>query len=303
MIQPSMAAQINALTWYHTIELGPGLTTPGIYDHRPYLPAYGLPRDLTGKSVLDVGAASGFFTFELEKRGAHVTATDLPEWSAHDLGPLYKPELSPEGLHAYLHDPFLLARKMLGSVADRRLVNIYDLAPETVGTYDLVFCGSVLVHLTDPVKALWRLRSVTREAAIICTVIHPVASPDRLAVFGGHERGDGWWFPNRAAFEAMVRSAGFTGYEWFSEFRLDFRDGRPGPYHGVIRAWTTPERPAILAVTDHHTLPPLKVRTKEDLELEDLRARVETYERTRFFRAVRWLHPYRQRLRALLRQG
>ena len=48
----------------------------------------------------------------------------------------------------------------------------------------------------------------------------------------------------------MVRSAGFAGWEWFSEFRLDYADGQPGPYHGVIRAWNTPQCPALLDDAD-----------------------------------------------------
>jgi len=81
--------QVDSLSWYHTLELGQGVVTPGIYDHRPFLPFYGLPCRLVGQTALDIGAASGFFTFEMERRGAKVTATDLPEWMAHDFGPHY----------------------------------------------------------------------------------------------------------------------------------------------------------------------------------------------------------------------
>lgn len=241
---------MESLTWYHTIDLGLGMVTPGIYDHRPYLGYYGLPKYLGGKSVLDIGAASGFFSFEMEKREATVTATDLPSWKAHDFGPLYEMEMGAEQAERYLHDPFLFAQKALGSQVHRNLINIYDINPESMGRFDLVFCGSVLVHLTDPVKALWRIQAVTKEAAIIATPVHLLRRSEPLALFVGHERGDGWWLPNRPAFEAMIRSAGFKGWEWFSEFRLDFSNGEPGPFHGVIRAWNTVEKPEILKNTD-----------------------------------------------------
>jgi hypothetical protein len=71
---------VETLSWYHTVDLGNGVVTPGLCDHRPYPGSYGLPRDLSDKTALDIGAASGFFAFEMEKRGAEVTATDLPTW-------------------------------------------------------------------------------------------------------------------------------------------------------------------------------------------------------------------------------
>ena len=56
----SLADRMNQLSWYHTVDLGDGLRTPGAYDHNPYLGAYGLPKDLTGCTALDIGAASGY---------------------------------------------------------------------------------------------------------------------------------------------------------------------------------------------------------------------------------------------------
>ena len=298
------ARQIARMIWYHTIELPGGVVTPGIYDHRPFLGEYGLPPDLQGKTALDVGAASGFFTFELERRGAAVTATDLPTWTSHDFGAHYQAELAPSEADAYLHEPFLFAQRARGSRAARVLTSIDDIAPETTGMFDLVFCGSVLIHVSDPATALRRLRSVTREAAIISTVVHPLDSPDPLALFTGHLRGDTWWVPNRAAFEALVRSAGFTGWEWYSEFALDYADGTPGPYHGVIRAWTTPDRPAMLAAAGPSPrpakAPPQSWEERlavSEREIGRLHGVVNTYQAMTFNRLVQWLHPHRQRMR------
>lgn len=269
-INSELKKAVESLAWYHTIDLGEGVSTPGIYDHRPYLNCYGLPRDLSKKTVLDIGTASGFFAFEMERRGAEVTATELPTWMAHDFGPLYRPDMTPEQARRYLHDPFLFAHKTLGSHVRRQIINIYDITPETMGSFDLVFCGSVLLHLTDPIRALWRIQSVTKEVAIIAAVIHPLRSSEPLALFTGLDRGDTWWFPNRVALEAMVESAGFKGWEWFSEFRLDLRNGQPGSYHAVIRAWNTLERPQLLDDMD----PPAK---ESMMRLEVEHAKVQGY--------------------------
>lgn len=229
--------RVENLIWYHTIDLGQGVVTPGIYDHRPYLKNYGLPRKLKNQTALDVGAASGFFSFELESRGAAVVATDLPEWMDHDFAPGYVPDLSPDQAKSYLRDPFLLAKEVLGSQVVRKEINVYDISPERVGMFDLVFCASVLLHLTDPVKALWRMRRVTKETAIIATAVQPDTSTEPRAWFVGHEKAFTWWIPNRVCLEMMVKSAGFKRTEWVSEFSLDFRDGKKGHPHGVIRAY------------------------------------------------------------------
>src|SRR3954449_5380411 len=62
--------------WYHTIELAPGVVTPGQIDHRAVVDRV-LPEDLRGKRALDVGTFDGFWAFELERRGAEVVAIDV----------------------------------------------------------------------------------------------------------------------------------------------------------------------------------------------------------------------------------
>lgn len=228
--------EVSQLIWYHTIDLGHGIVTPGIYDHRQYLDFYGIPDDLSGKSSLDIGTASGFFSFEMEKRGAKGTATELPNWMDHDFGALYKPDRPLDVLENYLQKPFELAAKVLNSRLKKRQINIYDISPQVLGTFDLVFCSSVLLHLTDPLKALHNIQRVTKEMAIVATGIFLDEKEEPRAQFSGHKGGATWWLPNRACLEAMIQSAGFKHWEWFSEFRLDYSDGKPGTMHGVVRA-------------------------------------------------------------------
>lgn len=202
-----------------------------------------MPDSLAGKSALDIGPASGFFAFELERRGAAVSVVELPNWQAHDFGPLYVPDQDPETAERYLHEPFRVAAELLHSKVQRKQMTIYEISPQSVGAFDLVFCGSLLIHLSDPIRALWRIQQVTKGVAIIATVIAREHCQDPVASFIGHYRGDAWWVPNRAALESMVKSAGFRGWQWWSDFALDYSDGSPGPYHGVIHAWNTEERP------------------------------------------------------------
>jgi len=304
-VDQDVAALVAALPWYHTIDLGGGLVTPGHYDHRPYLHHYGLPENLAGKSVVDIGAASGFFSFELERRGAQVTATDLPGWLDHDFGPNYELDQTLADAEVYLHQPFELARRILGSQVARKQINIYDIAPATIGEFDIAFCGSVLIHLTDPIKALWNIASVTKEKAIIATVIAPEQAERAQATLIGYERGDAWWVPTRACLELMAVCAGFAGVEWVGEFRLDYRDGSPGPYHGVMHAYKTTagwgprvaHRDALIA-RQRQAQPAgaalaAELAAKEH-ELAQLRALVRGYERGRFIRFMRWLRGWRR---------
>ncbi len=301
--QNDLLAAIQSLEWYHSIDLGNGVITPGHYDHRPFLKYYRLPEQLDGKSVIDIGAASGFFSFEFERRGAAVTATDLPEWFDHDFSPVYQPDKTADTGAAYLHQPFEVARQALDSKVRRKLVNIYDISPETVGTFDLAFCGSVLLHLTDPVRALWNIASVTREVAIIATVIEPDEAPHPAATFLGYQHGDVWWIPTRACLELMVVSAGFTGIEWISEFHLDYRDGRPGPYHGVLHAYKTAENwtPATLhrdEIIRKYQTQPARSLAQLDQENQRLSARLEEYEHSRLLQLAMRLRRQYARLRS-----
>ena len=243
--------------WYHTIDLGGGLVTPGQYDHRPLVPRYGLPETLRGKTALDVGPAHGFFAFELERRGAaRVVTVELPRWSAHDASPSLKAEFAAAGTDttsaAYLHGALQFAIEARQSRVEQRFASVYELSPESIGVFDLVFCGSLLIHVSDPVRALYALRSVTRECAIIATAIDPDCArpsvqllnrllPRRLvgrprAFFHGTVDGQAFWAPNMTCLEQWCLAAGYRRVERVSTFVLASLDGRFRTPHGVVRA-------------------------------------------------------------------
>jgi len=229
--------------WYHTVDLGDGITTPGQYDHRGLVHHYGLPADLTGKTVLDVGPAHGFFAFEMERRGAaRVVAAELPAWSAHDGSPDLKAGFDRDGTdernESYLHGALAFAIAARRSRVEQTFCNVYDLDPSIHGTFDLVFCGSLLIHLSDPLRALYAIRRVTRGHAIVATTI----DLDRLgrrgprARFVGRNDRQTFWAPNMACLEAWARAAGFAATRRVAQFRLRSGDGLFDEPHGVIRA-------------------------------------------------------------------
>src|SRR5271168_4708831 len=77
-----LIGRLNELGWYHSIELPDGQVIPGLQtleQLRTRIDRFPLPADLTGKRALDIGAWDGWFTFEMERRGAEVVAVDSTE--------------------------------------------------------------------------------------------------------------------------------------------------------------------------------------------------------------------------------
>src|SRR6185503_9102837 len=122
-----------------------------------------LPESLAGKTALDVGTCDGFWAFEMEDRGAQVTAIDVETWRDFDFLPWVREAQGPERDNR-TGGRFRLARAMRGSSVERKICSVYDLSPE-LGTFDFVFCGSLLMHLQNPLWALVNICSVTKEKA------------------------------------------------------------------------------------------------------------------------------------------
>jgi tRNA (mo5U34)-methyltransferase len=214
--------------WYHTIELGNGLVSRGAYDHRPVVDRYGIPSSLVGKTALDIGTFDGFWAFELERRGAdRVTAIDIARIGDFDWLPPVRAAL---GAGADRQSNFPLAHAMRGSRVERKICSVYDLSPETVGIFDVVFCGDVLLHLFSPFQALLNIRSVTGEVAIIQTSLDEGIEslhPDfPLIRFGAREfenvTGEQctYWMFSTKALREMMEYAGFSATEPQEKFKI-----------------------------------------------------------------------------------
>lgn len=204
---------------YHTLDLGNGIKVEGQYDMDQYLPYYGLPEDLTGKLALDIGTASGYFAFELERRGASVTALDIWDPSV-----------------------FETTGRILGSRARYVQKNLYDL-DASFGQFDLVLCGSVLLHLRDIFGAMQCLRAVCRDTAIVATAItdDPLIADLPVVEFVGQRATDGdywtYWRPSMAGLSKMLLRAGFSQVQEVSTFVLSSRPKYGHvTLHGVLKA-------------------------------------------------------------------
>ena len=222
------------ITWYHTQELGPGLVTPGMFDLRPFVERYGLPADMTGMRALDVGTFEGFWAFEMERRGAQVVALDVDRIQDLDWPPRLRP--AEDGRRG---EGFELAKEALGSSVTRVGRSIYDATPERLGgRFDLVFCGSVLIHLRDPMLALERMAALCGDRLVFADEYSRRLSwlPFDAAEFRGHTRWSTWWRPSIRAWLTMLETAGFENVARRGRFVLKFREGGGGVPHVVIHA-------------------------------------------------------------------
>jgi tRNA (mo5U34)-methyltransferase len=214
--------RVAARPWFHTIDLGDGIVTPG-YDQSPAKIGYlGLPERLDGLSVLDIGAYDGFFSFECERRGAaRVVAADHFCWTYGGMA---------------TKDGFDLAKAALNSRVEEKLIPVEDISPERVGVFDLVLFLGVLYHAPDMVRYLRLVRSVCRGRVILETEIDAEDYPRPAAVFypGNALNNDAsnFWGPNMACVEAMLREVGFKRVERVCTFNLCRRGTRP--FHRAV---------------------------------------------------------------------
>jgi tRNA (mo5U34)-methyltransferase len=213
-----LRAQVSGRDWYHTLELAPGIVTPGWFDTRRIVPELPFPPSLAGKRCLDVGTFDGFWAFEMERRGAReVVAIDLLDHARADWPPNTRPEtVETISRHKRGGGGFELASEWLGSSVLRRELSVYDVDRQRLGSFDFVYIGSLLLHLRDPVRALDRLRGVcTGELLIVDTIdlLLTLIFPRRPVASLDMQGRPWWWTCNTAGIVRMSEAARFRVIE------------------------------------------------------------------------------------------
>lgn len=219
--------------WYHTLDLGGGVTTKGWFDLRPVIDRLPWP-DVAGKRCLDVGTYDGELAFELERRGAEVVvATDIPSHNDWD----WLPRERAGGIE-YLNSigsrkglGFEIAAEALGSKVKREFISIYDLSPDRIGVFDVVTCGSLLLHLRDPWRALDAIHSVcsgvfmsAEQIDPLLTLMHPRRPCFRLIGENGQ-----WTVPNVTGHRYLLHMAGFDLVKSAKPYAIPLGPAHPVP--------------------------------------------------------------------------
>lgn len=238
---PSRAAGIQARVdavpyWWHSIDVGEGVVTPGfkwgggsavMEFERARM---GLPEDYAGRSVLDIGAYDGYFSFDAERRGAgRVTAIDHFVW-LHDLAPggppvdfglAYLPPdgLPPAGAALPGKRAFDCAHELLGSRVESVVADFMHFDLARLGTFDVVLHLGIVYHMEEPLTALKRVRSVCSQYAVIESEVVTVEGLDHVPLArlvpsdDVNEDPTNWWVPNVAGLIGLARGAGFGAVE------------------------------------------------------------------------------------------
>jgi tRNA (mo5U34)-methyltransferase len=138
-----------------------------------------------------------------------------------------------------------VAKEALGSSVEHVTMSVYDLDPAALGEFDVITCGSLLLHLRDPMRALERIRSVCRgaflsseEIDLTLSVIRPRVPALRLDGLSDLFQ---WFIPNAAGHRQMLMAAGFRLEHWSKPYAIAFGPSHTprgsGPRAAATRAW------------------------------------------------------------------
>jgi len=217
--------KISNFKFWHTFYMDGFTIEGGDKGTKEKLDVAHLP-DLTGKTLIDVGAFYGYFTFECERMGAVVTASDWHAWN----GP-------PKA-----RDKFFFMHKFFNSKAKIIEKTIEELSVED-GEYDVVLFLGVLYHAPDPLGYLRKMRLLTKQGGVCIVETHrdllEVKVPAVAYYPGNSLHGDptNFWGPNHLAMVGLLEDAGFDRVEHkgnWSPGMVDKRRVDRAVYHAFV---------------------------------------------------------------------
>jgi SAM-dependent methyltransferase len=156
--QPPPGISFEDCIFYHTIEIPSRGVVRGQWDLRGHVDEYFGGYDFTGKRVLEIGPASGFLTFEMERRGAQVVAVEVAEDPGWDFVPFSDEVLQPilaqrrETMKG-VKNSFWFLHDLNGSKAQVHYGDPCQI-PSSLGKFDVAIMASVLLHCERPTRIL-----------------------------------------------------------------------------------------------------------------------------------------------------
>jgi SAM-dependent methyltransferase len=218
--EPSIVEDLSQCHFYHMMDFPGGVSGRGNWDLRGRFERYTANVNFTGKRVLDVGAASGFLTFEAEKRGAEVVSFDSSSPRMHAGLPFIEVRRrgdgsAPDGNENYEtgRNAYWYAHRAYGSRAKCYYGDVYNL-PDELGEFDIVLVGQILAHLRDPVSALTSITRRCRDKLVIMDNI--IESKEPVMRFMGNpqpnpnvNKYNTWWSLSLGLYDALLQILGF----------------------------------------------------------------------------------------------
>jgi tRNA (mo5U34)-methyltransferase len=198
-----MIRTMNEINWWHRINLGGGVVTPGRAQHTVEHASlyFGMPEDLKGKTVIDIGCSDGMFSFEAERRGGDVLAIDTSRKEDLCTG---KAQDWPRG--------FNFAKRVLGSKVPFLDLDFFEIPRGE--QWDVVLFYGVLYHLRRPIEALEKLAQLTKPGGVCIIETTYSLSPNGAPVWEYRPGHDGdptnQWYPSLTGLIAALKHAGFS---------------------------------------------------------------------------------------------
>jgi SAM-dependent methyltransferase len=218
--QPRFVDRLEDCFFYHAMDLpGFGLV-PAHWDLRGRFADYIGEVAVAGKTVLDIGTATGFLSFEAERHGAaRVLSFDMSDARQQAFLPfkdkLYyrDPERWAEQYGAEIEqwkNAYWLCHRVLESKAEVYYGNIYDL-PAELGQFDVALVGSVLEHLNDQITALAAIARRTNETIVLVSPL--LQTDERIARFEALASNPAadftWWTYSLGVYREVFAMLGF----------------------------------------------------------------------------------------------
>lgn len=237
---PRIVESLDDCFFYHTMELGGFGVVHGQWDLRGRFDDYVGGVDVSGKSVLDVGTATGFLSFEAEGRGAaRVVSFDMSDVRQQTLLP-FKDKLYYQDHERWAElygaemekwkNAYWLCHRLKGSRAEVFYGNVYEIPP-ALGPFDVVIVGAVLEHLNDQITALGSIARVTKEVMVVVTPL--LQTEERIARFEPLASNPSydftWWTYSTGVYREVFAMLGFrieriTRSEYFYDFGERFEE-------------------------------------------------------------------------------
>ncbi len=202
---------------YHWFDMPNGDKVVGSWDLRRNWQSYLGNYNFTGKRVFEPGPASGFLTMKMEHSGAEVVAFDLPPGAPPDLLPSPKRDMAKTAIEMgaaidrvrnswwYFHRAFNLKAKATYG-------DIYNL-PDDLGRFDVTVVAAILLHLSNPFRAIQQFASITDKAIIIADLVHDKFDDQPYMEFAPHPDSSDpmtWWYISPHSIKRMLAAVGFS---------------------------------------------------------------------------------------------
>jgi 2-polyprenyl-3-methyl-5-hydroxy-6-metoxy-1,4-benzoquinol methylase len=246
----------NGVHWYHFIDTGLGIVTQGAFDYRNFLDKFRFPESLKGKTVLDVGACNGYFSFLFEKKGAKkVLAIDTDKYDGSlpiSFSPRFEENFKKKySRDARYYEEFKDIYGCLGLKGSNNLMVLADIFRSKVEwknhsvyeldklneKFDFVFCGAMIEHLKNPIEGVEQLYNATKQLCIISlsdclywwpiNLISKIASTlkvnnpfKKVVLYQGNVSGGSFFYFHPLAFKELLIASGFPKVEIVSFFKI-----------------------------------------------------------------------------------